>query len=277
MKKFLILAMSLMLALPASVCANEPAFSWQEALENAKKNTRRGITLKSYKVQGKIRSEARLEKLIDSWYSDESYIVPYNYNHNESSKVVVVNVGAYRKINKFVNADFDGTKEIIKQQIENLFANDKDAITLVELCWEVDGRTFNTVAAVSDKYNFIFDKIGSYVIVNSDIKHQNYDGRIYGKSKRSISMSEYAKNIFGIDAYNYDLNVSATFNEDGILIDRSSHAVTSQSAGWQCETKASVMGGEIDKSKYTDYEIGYKILGSSIRNCRESGSFTRLY
>ena len=72
MKKLLILAMSLMLALPASVCANEPAFSWQEALENAKQNTRRGITLKSYKVQGKIRSEARLEKLIDSWYSDDS-------------------------------------------------------------------------------------------------------------------------------------------------------------------------------------------------------------
>ena len=272
MKKFLILAMSLMLALPASVCANEPAFSWQEALENAKQNTRRGITLKSYKVQGKIRSEARLEKLIDSWYSDESYIVPYNYNHNESSKVVVVNVGAYRKINKLVNADFDRTKGVVKSQIENLFANDKDAITLVELLWEVDGRTFNTVAAVSDKYNFIFDKIGSYVIVDSDIKSHRHNEQLNGESKCSISMSEYAKNVFGIDAYNYDLNVSATFNKDGILIDRSSRAVTSQSAGWQCETKANFMGGEIDKSKYTDYEISYHILGAISRRHNENGT-----
>ena len=80
MKKLLILVMSLMLALPASVCANEPAFSWQEALENAKKNTRRGITLKSYKVQGKIRSEARLEKLIDSWYCEDAYMVTMPYD-----------------------------------------------------------------------------------------------------------------------------------------------------------------------------------------------------
>ena len=255
-----------------TLCAQTSDFSWQKALENAKQNTRRGITLKSYKVQGKIRSEARLEKLIDSWYSDESYIVPYNYNHNESNKVVVVNVGAYRKINKLVNADFDGTKEIIKQQIENLFANDKDAITLVELCWEVDGRTFNTVAAVSDKYNFIFDKIGSYVIVDSDIKSHRHNEQINGESKCSISMSEYAKNVFGIDAYNYDLYVSATFNKDGILIDRSSRAATSQSAGWRCETKANVMGGEIDKSKYTDYEISYHILGAISRGHNENGT-----
>ena len=85
-------------------------------------------------------------------------------------------------------------------------------------------------------------------------------------------MSEYAKNVFGIDAYNYDLNVSATFNKDGILIDRSSRAATSQSAGWRCETKANFMGGEIDKSKYTDYEISYHILGAISRGHNENGT-----
>ena len=85
-------------------------------------------------------------------------------------------------------------------------------------------------------------------------------------------MSEYAKNVFGIDAYNYDLYVSATYSKDGILIDRSSRAVTSQSAGWRCETKANVMGGEIDKSKYTDYEISYHILGAISRGHNENGT-----
>lgn len=273
MKRTLIIAVIMFVIAPCvTLCAQTSDFSWQKALENAKQNTRRGITLKSYKVQGKVRSKDHLEKLIDSWYSDESYIVPYNYNHNESSKAVVVNVGAYRRINKLVNADFDRTKGVVKSQIENLFANDKDAITLVELCWEVDGRTFNTVAAVSDKYNFIFDKIGSYVIVDSDIKSHHHNEQINGESKCSISMSEYAKNVFGIDAYNYDLNVSATYSKDGILIDRSSRAATSQSAGWRCETMANVMGGEIDKSKYTDYEISYHILGAISRSHNENGT-----
>ena len=273
MKRTLIIAVIMFVIAPCvTLCAQTSDFSWQKALENAKQNTRRGITLKSYKVQGKVRSKDHLEKLIDSWYSDESYIVPYNYNHNESSKAVVVNVGAYRRINKLVIADFDRTKGVVKSQIENLFANDKDAITLVELCWEVDDRAFNTVAAVSDKYNFIFDKIGSYVIVDSDIKSHHHNEQINGESKCSISMSEYAKNVFGIDAYNYDLNVSATFNKDGILIDRSSRAATSQSAGWRCETKANFMGGEIDKSKYTDYEISYHILGAISRGHNENGT-----
>ena len=270
MKKLLILVMSLMLAVPASVCANEPAFSWQEALENAKKNTRRGITLKSYKVQGKIRSEARLEKLIDSWYSEDAYIV--TMPDDKSRDAVVLKAGMYRQINKLPYADFDRTKAIIKPHIENIFANDKDAITLVELCWEVDGRIFTTVAAVSDRYNFIFDKIGSYAIIDSSIKTIRNNNTVQEQSKRSISLSGYAKNVFGIDAYNFDLNVSATFNEDGILIDRSSRAVSSQSAGWQCEADASVPDGDIDKSKYSSYKMSYNILGTNSRGHNEEGT-----
>lgn len=270
MKKFLILAMSLMLALPASVCANEPAFSWQEALENAKKNTRRGITLKSYKVQGKIRSEARLAKLIDSWYSDDSYMVvnPIATDYD----VYVMTSGVNRKINKIDNVGFDGTKTIIKPHIENIYANDKDAITLVELCWEVNGCTVKTIAAVSDEHNFIFDKIGSYAIMDSDIRTTRHNETVQEQSKRSISLSGYAKNVFGIDAYNFDLNVSATFNEDGVLVNRSSRAASSQSAGWQCEADASVPGGEIDKSKYSSYKMSYNILGAISRGHNEEGT-----
>ena len=103
MKKLLILAMSLMLALPASVCANEPAFSWQEALENAKKNTRRGITLKSYKVQGKIRSEARLEKLIDSWFDNDAYMLLYTPIKDTESNVEVCTMLEYKHAHKIPN------------------------------------------------------------------------------------------------------------------------------------------------------------------------------
>ncbi len=264
MKKFLILAMSLMLALPASVCANEPAFSWQEALENAKKNTRRGITLKSYKVQGKIRNEARLEKLIDSWYSKDSYMV---VNPIATDYDVYV-----RKINKIDNVGLNRTKEIITPHIKNIFSNSKNAITLVELCWEVNGCTVKTIAAVSDEHNFIFDKIGSYAIMDSDIRTTRHNETVQEQSKRSISLAGYAKNVFGIDAYNFDLNVSATFNEDGVLVDRSSRAASSQSAGWQCEADASVFDGEIDKSKYSRYKMSYNILGANSRGHNEEGT-----
>ena len=270
MKKFLILAMSLMFALPASVCANEPAFSWQEALENAKKNTRRGITLKSYKVQGKIRSEAQLEKLIDSWYSDDSYMVvnPIATDYD----VYVMTSGVYRKINKIDNVGFNRTKEIITPHIKNIFSNSKNAITLVELCWEVNGCTVKTIAAVSDEHNFIFDRIGSYAIMDSDIRTTRHNETVQEQSKRSISLAGYAKNVFGIDAYNFDLNVSATFNEDGVLVDRSSRAASSQSAGWQCEADASVFDGEIDKSKYSSYKMRYNILGAISRGHNEEGT-----
>ena len=270
MKKLLILVMSLMLALPASVCANEPAFSWQEALENAKKNTRRGITHKSYKVQGKIRSEVRLEKLIDSWYSDDSYMVvnPIATDYD----VYVMTSGVNRKINKIDNVGFDGTKGIITPHIKNIFSNSKRAITLVELCWEINGRIVKTMAAVSDEYNFIFDKIGSYAIMDSDTRTTRHNETVKEQSTRSISLSGYAKNVFGIDAYNFDLNVSATFNEDGILIDRSSRAASSQSAGWACEAGASVPGGVIDKTKFARYKMRYNILGANSRGHNEEGT-----
>ena len=271
MKRTLIIAVIMFVIAPCvTICAQTSDFSWQKALENAKQNTRRGITLKSYNVQGKILTEAQFKKLIDSWYCEDAYMV--TMPSDESRNAVVLKAGEYMRINNLPSADFDRTKTIIKPQIENIFANDKNAITLVELCWEVDGRTFNTVAAVSDKYNFIFDKIGSYVIVDSDIKSHRHNEQLNGESKCSISMSEYAKNVFGIDAYNYDLYVSATYSKDGILIDRSSRAATSQSAGWQCETKANFMGGEIDKSKYTDYEISYHILGAISRSHNENGT-----
>lgn len=275
MKRLLILAMSLMLALPASVYANEPAFSWRKALENAKQNTKRGITLKSYKVQGKIRTEAQLKKLIDSWYCEDAYMV--TMPSDESRNAVVLKAGEYMRINNLPSADFDRTKTIIKPQIENIFTNDKNAITLVELCWEVDGRTFTTMAAVSDKYEFIFDKIGTYAIVDDDIKAKHSDEKSDSQTSRNIYLSGYAKNVFGLDAYNYDLYVSASFNQDGILIDRSSRSSVSQSAGWLCEAKASVSGGEIDKSKYTDYEIGYHLLGATSRSHSESGSMSKVF
>lgn len=270
MKRLLIFVMSLMLVAPVAVCASEPALSWQEAFENAKKNTRRGITLKSYKVQGKIRNEARLEKLIDSWYSEDAYIV--TMPDNKSRNAVVLKAGMYRRINKLPYADFDRTKAIIKPHIENIFANNKNAITLVELCWEVDGRTFRTVAAVSNEYNFIFDKIGSYAIIDSDIKDSNKTEISRGQFRRSITLSGYAKNVFGIDAYNYDLNVSATFNSVGTLIDRSSRSEASQTAGWLCETEVNISGGDIGKSGYTRYEMSYNILGTNSQGHNESGT-----
>ena len=142
----------------------------------------------------------------------------------------------------------------------------------MELCWEVNGCTVKTIAAVSDEHNFIFDRIGSYAIMDSDIRTTRHNETVQEQSKRSISLAGYAKNVFGIDAYNFDLNVSATFNEDGVLVDRSSRAVSSQSAGWQCEADASVPGGEIDKSKYSSYKMSYNILGAISRGHNEEGT-----
>lgn len=271
MKRTLIIAVIMFVIAPCvTICAQNSDFSWQRALENAKKNTRRGITLKSYKVQGKIRSEARLEKLIDSWYCEDAYMV--TMPSDESRNAVVLKAGEYMRINNLPSADFDRTKTIIKPQIENIFANDKNAITLVELCWEVDGCTFTTMAAVSDKYEFIFDKIGTYAIVDDDIKAKHSDEKSNSRTSRNIYLSGYAKNVFGLDAYNYDLYVGASFNQDGILIDRSSRAASSQSAGWQCEADASVFDGEIDKSKYSRYKMSYNILGANSQGHNEEGT-----
>ena len=56
------------------------------------------------------------------------------------------------------------------------------------------------------------------------------------------------------------------------MVDRSSRAASSQSAGWQCEADASVSGGEIDKSKYSKYKMSYNILGANSRGHNEEGT-----
>ena len=124
MKRTLIIAVIMFVIAPCvTLCAQTSDFSWQKALENAKQNTRRGITLKSYKVQGKVRSKDHLEKLIDSWYSDESYIVIVSNKVESTFIVIAPNIP-------------DSTCEVINDCISNV---DEPCITCPVLSILLDG------------------------------------------------------------------------------------------------------------------------------------------
>lgn len=251
MKKLLILVMSLMLAVPASVCANEPAFSWQEALENAKKNTRRGITLKSYKVQGKIRSEARLEKLIDSWFDNDAYMLLYTPIKDTESNVEVCTILEYKHAHKIPNLPHDESKQYLRKHLN-------EEMMIVKLRWDINGKEYVTRAVVSEIYEKIYDKFGSFVLIESNSDEQTEVSE--NKLEHKTTLRLYAVNIFGLKVYDHEFVFRTRFLEDGTIVNSgSSSSVKSGQTGWQ--VIPSHGGGDSSHKYMTSHHYKIEING----------------
>lgn len=257
--KALFIAVLTIAAAVTNVNAQHASKSWQNALERAKRNETFGIRLESYKVKDTLRTDDDVRRIIDGWFDDDAIVVtqldcdtldtPDMSTMLECLALVTLSGGESGKI-------FPEVKENVSKKIET-------GMIEVELTWDYQGERYFSTAVVSDSQGFIFDNIGTYIIIDRNATKTDcrsltdQNGGFY----RILRRTGYGINIYGLPAYRYDISHNVYFDKDNIVQSIDSNAKHDMAVGWRSEAEFEILKDGISGiSDKVTFNIHYRIL-----------------
>lgn len=258
MKALFIAALILVSAVPRTN-AQHASKSWQNALERAKRNETFGIRLESYKVKDTLRTDDDVRRIIDGWFDDEAIVV----TQLDCDTLDIPDLSTMLECLALVTLSGGNSDKIFPEVKENVSKKIETGMIEVALTWDYQGERYFSTAVVSDTQGFVFDNIGTYIIVDRNATKTdcrsptNRDGGFY----RFLHRRGYGINIYGLPAYRYEISHSVYFDKDNIIQSINSKTNNDMAVGWKSEAEFELLAdGEIGISDKVTFMIHYRIL-----------------
>lgn len=258
MKALFIIVLILAASIP-SANAQHASKSWQNTFERAKRNETFGIRLESYKVKDTLRTDEDIRRVIEGWFDDEAIVV----TQNDRDTLVKPNMNTMLECLALIWLSGGESEKIFPEVKDNVSKKIETGMIEVELTWDYQGERYFSTAVVSDSKGFIFDNIGTYILIDHDATE--IDCRSVtdpnGGFCRTFQRRGYGLNIYGLPAYRYNISHNVCFDKDNIVQSINSNANYDMAAGWVCETEFEILdGGKIGVSDHVKFMVYYRIL-----------------
>ena len=136
----------------------------------------------------------------------------------------------------------------------------------LSLHWSYDGREFSSTAIVADADRFfVYDNIASYIVTVTKTEKEEIvpasETRVsspYQPCTRNFEKNfEHRSSVFGSLLCKIEISCTSTFNEQGILCNRSMNAKYKGDNGWTCDAQIRTLVGEPFVTHYHEFVWGY--------------------
>ncbi len=242
-------------------------------IESQKDATNKKLTLENYSLHKKISTTKELTEGLDELFADTSRIALQNYNDLsfEIYTIMQVRNSSDESLRSRFNFDilrkelFINTNLYLKQKIGNLY--------LIKLEWAYNGNIFYSTALANKELGILFGTVGYMIIADIiDKKDYSVENRLVtdmsaddegskkpGKKATKVTikkttLSKTAKAFFGNEIAHADYSFESTFNNEGLLINRSSESKSNVGFGFLSSCRDSFSSGTLYSSNHNTYE-----------------------
>ena len=228
---------------------------WENSLYNAMHIVEcKTLSLEGYKYLGDVTTEVEKQALLDEIFGLDEYMVVANYKTN------IFKVLTYGRYVDFLSTK---NKSLYAPRRNNVASAIVDRnIGVVELRWVYLGKEFTSkaIVATDGEKEFIYDNILTYAPI---------DNQPVGKSEDVITRSGNSGEIVSIFsdhgpmtlsleyAWEYEIQLISYFDSNKIFSGSDSSVNCSAAIGWDCAADVMTVSGEVGKTNYHEFMVGY--------------------